>query len=221
LKRVLVINPIGHTRWDEADAKIYRSYASPDTSVEVRSLPAGPETVETYKAYLESEKYVVELGEKLHQNYDAIIVNCFLDPGVSTLRKRIGDKVVAGPCESSLSIARFYGDIGVITVGAEEEGLTMIRERVKSLGFERNVAGVWGIPIGVADIEKDWNKTLDLLEREAVKAKIAGADVLVLGCTGLAGLARSLERRVHVRVIDPTWAAIKMAETLLSVGKGE
>ncbi|AFH42002.1 hypothetical protein [Fervidicoccus fontis] len=54
MKKVLVINPIGRSRWNEGDEKIYRYYASPGTAVEVRSLPSGPETVETYRAWREA-----------------------------------------------------------------------------------------------------------------------------------------------------------------------
>mgnify|MGYP001772737742 CR=1 FL=1 len=211
--RILVINPVGHSRWDESDARIYRSYASPDTEIIVRSLPRGPETVETLEAYLEAEREVIKLGLELYKDFDAIIVNCFLDPGVRELRKRIGRQtIVVGPAEASLSIARFYGKPAVITVGAVKESVDLVRERIKSLGFDVEVRG---IPVSVMDIEKDKDKTLKYLAEESLKARFAGADLIVLGCTGLAGMADELSKRIDMPVIDPAWASIKIAETLV------
>ena len=56
--------------------------------------------------------------------------------------------------------------------------------------------------------------------RAAEKAVIQdGAHILVLGCTGMIGVARQLQdalhaRGLHVPVLDPPGVAIKMAEML-------
>jgi|YelNatPaOPRAMG01_1025707.scaffolds.fasta_scaffold04321_10 allantoin racemase len=217
--RVLVVNPVGHDRWDHSDKKIYESYASEGTEVDVVSLPRGPASVETAEAYAEVEPLIIELVKGIHAGYDAVIVNCFLDPGVAKLRKILGNKVVVGPCEASLSLARNLSDkIAVVTVGGGVETLGLIKERVKSLGFENVVVSVRGISLRVLELDRDREVTLRHLVNEASKAVSEGADVIVLGCTGLAGMAREVSDAVGVPVIDPAWSALKIAELLASVG---
>lgn len=217
--RVLVVNPVGHDRWDHSDKKIYESYASEGTEVDVVSLPRGPASVETAEAYAEVEPLIIELVKGVHAGYDAVIVNCFLDPGVAKLRKILGNKVVVGPCEASLSLARNLSDkIAVVTVGGGVETLGLIKERVKSLGFENVVVSVRGISLRVLELDRDREVTLRHLVNEASKAVSEGADVIVLGCTGLAGMAREVSDAVGVPVIDPAWSALKIAELLASVG---
>jgi len=215
--KILVVNPVGHGTWDSTDLEIYRSYANPHTEVVVRSLPRGPYTVETLNAYFEAEKETVSFVLENYRGFNGVIVNCFLEPGVSVLRKKLtGQVVVGGPAEASLSYARIYGDIAVISVGASVEGLELIREKIRALGFEKRVVSVSGIPLGVMDIDVDKKRTIELLVAESKKALLSGADVIVLGCTGLAGLAKIIEREVGVPVIDPAWASIKLLETVLS-----
>ncbi len=218
--RVLVVNPVGHNKWDSSDKKIYENYASRETEIDVISLPKGPVSVESAEAYAEVEPLVVELVKEIHAGYDAVIVNCFLDPGVAKLRELLG-KVVVGPCEASLSLARNLSKkISIITVGGEVETLNMIRERVKSLGFEEIITSLRGIPLRVLDLDRDKESTLRLLVDEARKAVSEGAEVLVLGCTGLAGMAKEVSDAVGVPVVDPAWAALKIAELLVSLAGG-
>ena len=183
------------------------------------SLPRGPESVETAEAYAEVEPLIIELVKGIHAGYDAVIVNCFLDPGVAKLRKILNNKVVVGPCEASLSLARNLSDkVAVVTVGGDVETLGLIKERIKSLGFENVVVGVKGISLRVIELDRDREVTLRHLVNEAAKAVSEGADVIVLGCTGLAGMAREVSDAVGVPVIDPAWSALKIAELLVLVG---
>jgi len=45
-----------------------------------------------------------------------------------------------------------------------------------------------------------------------------GADVIVLGCAGFAGLDAELERRLGVPVVDGVAAAVRWAESLVTLG---
>lgn len=213
--KVLVVNPVGYDEWNYSDKMIYESYASEETEIDVVSLPRGPASVESAEAYAEVEPLVVELVRETHTRYDAVIVNCFLDPGVAKSRSLLGKKVVIGPCEASLSLARNLSKkISVITVGSNTEALNLIRERIKSLGFEGFIASLRGIPLGVLDLDRDRKTTLHFLVNEAKKALSEGAEVIVLGCTGLAGMAREVSDVVGAPIIDPAWAALKIAELL-------
>lgn len=216
--KILVVNPVGHSKWDEQDKAIYRSFASNSTSIDVVSLPQGPPTVETIESYREAEKGVIRLVKRIHKSYDAVIVNCFLDPGVARL-KRIIKKPVIGPCEASISFARSLGrNIVVVTVGAAiDTGALKLMERRIRLYAGRARASLRTIPLGVMDLDVDRGKTLELLLKEVTEATKIGAEVVVLGCTGLAGFASHIAKTVRVPVIDPAQAALKYAESLVTL----
>jgi allantoin racemase len=216
--KILVINPVGHSTWDKQDEQIYKSFASPETEVKVISLPRGPASVETPVAHAEVIPLVLDVAKRHHEGYDAVIVNCFLDPGVDLL-KGVLNKPVIGPCEASLSLAYIAGTrISIITVGSSD-GDWMIEERVKQLGLNDKVTSVRGIPVGILDIDKDRATVVRYLVNEAVKAKKEEhIDVVILGCTGLAGLAREVQEKTNIYTIDPAGAAIKVAEALLKLG---
>ncbi|MEM1720231.1 MAG: aspartate/glutamate racemase family protein [Desulfurococcaceae archaeon] len=216
--RVLVINPVGHSTWNESDRVLYKRFLPSDVHVDVVSLPRGPTTVETAEAYREAAALVVERGRELFSGYDGTIVNCFLDPGVEELRYET-KSVVIGAGEASLTLAKLYGHpIYIITVGAEEETLNLMWERVVKLGFEKIVADIVGVPFGVMDIDRDRERTLSLLFNAAksVTSKRSGEKVtIVLGCTGFGGIAEELQNLVKMPVVDPVKASALLMVSLL------
>ncbi len=213
--KILVINPVGTNRWDEKDKKICKEFASPDTQIDVISLPKGPLSVETPESEAQVIPLVIETALKYHKEYDAIVVNCFLDPAVDLLKGIVKIPVV-GPCEASLALASMIGKkIGVVTVS--NKAIWMVEDRIEELAFKDKVIYVSGIPLGVLDLDEDIRQTKTLVIKEAENAIKNGTEVIVLGCTGLAGLAKEIQDTVNIPVIDPTGASIKMAESLVKL----
>jgi len=213
--KLLVINPVGHDTWNEQDRKIYESF-DPTSEITVVSLPKGPSSVETRQAHREVVPLIVEIAEKMQREFDAIAVNCFLDPAVDTLKKTI-PKPVVGPCESSLAIASTVGNkIGVVTVRGE--ALPMIRNRIRRFDPHRMVKAVTGIPLGVLDLDKNPNETNQTVI-EAIKPlrDKRHIDIICLGCTGLGGLARTVQLAVGIPVIDPIGATVELARAAVDL----
>ncbi|MCD6428934.1 MAG: aspartate/glutamate racemase family protein [Desulfurococcales archaeon] len=214
--KILVINPVGHPKWDEQDRKLFLSFASPGTDVDVVSLPKGPPSVESPKAHAEVIPLVVERALELHRGYDAIIVNCFLDPAVDLLKGML-KKPVVGPCEASLALASMLSKkIAVVTVG--NEALWMIEERVRALGYGDYLVSLKGIELTVLQLDESPEETRSAVVKKAAEAVREGAEVVVLGCTGLSGLAKSVQEAVNRPVIDPSGAALKIAEAMVKLG---
>lgn len=214
--KILVINPVGHSKWDEQDKKLYSLFASPGTEVEVVSLPRGPPSIENPKSYAEVIPLIVDKALELHKDYDAIIVNCFLDPAVDILRGLLR-KPVVGPCESSLAIASILSNrIAIVSVGGE--ALWMIEDRVRKLGYKDYVVSIKGIELSVLQLDEDPEKTKEMVVKAAKESVDSGAEVVVLGCTGLAGIANVVKDAVGRPVIDPAGAALKIAESMAKLG---
>lgn len=212
--KVLVIIPVGTDARNISRKAVCERYASPGTLIDVISLPRGPLSLETRRSHDEAVPIIIETAMKHYKYYDALIVSCFLDPGVRELRKLIEDRIVIGPGEASLTIAKFLGEpIALITVGAHKETIDMMEEHVSALGLKSSVT-IRGIPYGVLDADKDRTGALKLLIEESIKAKRDGCKVIVIGCTALSGLAEEVEKHVGLPVIDPLKASITLAETL-------
>lgn len=211
--KILVINPVGTNKWDEKDKKTCEEFASSDTQIDVISLPEGPLSVETPESEAQVIPLVTKIAIEYQRNYDAIVVNCCLDPAVDLLKGIIKIPVV-GPCEASLALASTIGKkIGIVTVS--NKAIWMIEDRVEELAFRDKVVHISGIPLGVLDLDENIERTKSLVVEEAKKAIKSGSEVIVLGCTGLAGLAKEVQDIIGVPVIDPTGAAIKIAESLV------
>lgn len=138
---------------------------------------------------------------KTFTDVDMLIVSCADDPGVEEIRKEIPNIPVTGGGETTVALALKYGSkIGVLSITdyPPQAYRRMIPDQM-----------VFGKPECV-------NSTLDLMTpegraamlAEGQRVKDAGAQVIALACTGLAtiGIAKELEEKVGIPVIDPVLA---------------
>jgi len=220
--KILVINPVGTSIWDELTLKYLKQVANPGTEIVVKSLPQGPKTIESELDKALAEKYVVEVIAREYLGtgsvYDAIMINCFDDPGVKAVREAVHDSLVLGIGETSITTALMLGfSIAVISTGRESKAI--YRRRAAELGLLDRVVYTGGINLPVLRLREDEGATLNALEEEAKRAvEEYGAEVIVLGCGGMVGMAQELSRRVGVPVIDPTITTFKVAEALVLAG---
>jgi len=213
--KILVINPVGHGKWDQSDKELFMKYAAPDTQIEVINLGKGPKSVETGRDFAEVLPLVIEKGLEYEKEFDAIIVNCFLDPGVDIL-KTLVKKPVVGPCEASLAIASILGwRFGIVTISSND-AIFMIEDRIRMLGYSDRLIAIKGIGIPVIELDKDIERTKRaVINCSRTLVKEYRAEVIILGCTGLAGISKDVEQEVHVPIVDPAIAALKVAEALV------
>lgn len=220
--KILVINPVGTPIWDELTLKHLKQIANPDTEIVVKSLPQGPETIESEFDKALAEKRVVDvvahelLGDK--EKYDAVMINCFDDPGVKALREVVRDALVLGIGETSITAALMLGfSIAIISTGKESKAI--YRRRAAELGLLDRVVYTGGINLPVLKLREDETATLKALEEEGKRAiEEYGAEVIVLGCGGMIGMAQELSRRLRVPVVDPTITTFKVTEALVASG---
>ena len=69
---------------------VLRAYASLGTEVEVHSIPHGPGSIESaYDAALIVPELLKVAPEAERDGFDAVIIGCFSDPGIDSLREII------------------------------------------------------------------------------------------------------------------------------------
>ena len=87
-----------------------------------------------------------------------------------------------------------------------------------ALGLRARFAGDRAINIGVADLADEERTLTRLVDVGRTLRDHDGADVLVLGCAGMARYRVRVESALRLPVIDPTQAAVGLARTALALG---
>ncbi len=139
----------------------------------------------------------------------AFIIACYSDPGLGEARKSTS-RPVLGIAESAMLTSLTRGSrFGVISI--LEQSLPRHERYVRALGLESRSAGDRAIGIGVTELTNESR----VLERMVSVGKQLreedGADVLIMGCAGMARYRRRLETATGLPVIDPTQAAVTLA----------
>lgn len=220
--KIKVINPTTTGVTDPETEKEFAGYAFPGTEISVVHLDYGPASIE---CELDEAICVPDFLRKAKQaeaeGYDAVISDCFGDPAVKPAREVLNIPVV-GAAEASMHFAASLGErFSVVTVLPNIA--PTIRNNAAQYGIDKKLASVRNVNIPVLAL-RDKNKLVKALHREMLAAiEEDHAHVLVLGCTGMMGVAKEVEKRLKrdghdVPVIDPVAASLKFAESLVSMG---
>ncbi|ABM32145.1 Asp/Glu racemase [Paracidovorax citrulli AAC00-1] len=131
---------------------------------------------------------------------DAVLIGCFGDPGLFALRE-CSPVPVTGLAEASfLAVAR-HGRFGIVTDGERWEA--MLLRLAQALGHADRLAGVRTVAPSGAELAADPAGAQALLARACqAMAREPGVQAVVLGGAGLAGMAKAVQPRVDVPVID-------------------
>lgn len=178
---------------------------------------SGPESIESfYDEYLAIpgilEQIIVDASS------DAFILACWGDPGIEAARE-ITAKPVVGIAEASLYVANMVAAKWSV-VTTLHRVRDMVEKTIEKTGLTSRCASVRTTKLSVLDTEQDRAITLDVLTTASQLAiQDDGAEAICLGCAGMSGLEQQLEERLGVPVIDAVAAAVKMAESLVSLRK--
>ncbi len=219
--KVKVIIPITSPSLDAEAVQEFGSYAFPKTEVSVTHLDFGPASIE---CELDDAICVPDFLNKAKQaekeGYDVIISDCFLDPAVEASREVL-DIPVVGAAEASMHFAASLGHrFSVVTVLPNI--VATIENLAMECGLDKKLGSVRYVNIPVLDLD-DKKKLTEALHREMLAAiREDHAHVLVLGCTGMMGVAKEMEELLEqdgydVPVVDPAAASLKFAESLVSM----
>lgn len=193
-----------------------RHSAGPDVELEIVGLPSGPESLETAVETAMAAPHIVDRAvEAEAEGFDAVTLDCFGDPAIRAVREAVSIPAV-GPGMAGMFFAMALGDqFSILTV---KNGQGSIRENIRHYTFQGRLASVRTIDIHLSKLVGDWDLTYQALLTQARKALSEdGADVLILGCTGLSEYAPALTEELGVPVVDPWACAVKMAKALVEM----
>ena len=189
----------------------------PNTEIVTVQPQLGPESIESfYDEYLAIPGILEQII--LDTDSDAFILACWGDPGVEAARE-ITAKPVVGIAEASLYVANMLAAKWSV-VTTLHRVRDMVEKTVEKTGLTARCASVRTTKLSVLDTEQDRLATLDVLtEASELAIQEDGAEAICLGCAGMSGLEQQLEDRLGVPVVDAVAAAVKMAESLVNLGK--
>ena len=216
--KIMVINPNSSTSMTEHVAHVLEKIKGTGTELTVTCPAGGPMAIES--AYDEAlcVPGVLKLVDKANkEGYDAVILACFSDPGLEAARE-ISNILVTGIEETSMHVAAMMGSKFTV--------LTMNQERVpakehegRRFKMEQSMASALPLGMSVAELEDEPERArVQILRVAREAAERDGAEVILLGCAGMAGYAEGISEELGVTCIDPTSVTLKVTEALVSAG---
>ncbi len=140
---------------------------------------------------------------------DAVLIGCFGDPGLLALRES-SPVPVTGLAEAAFIEAARHGRFAIVTGGARWG--PMLQRLAQALGHGAALAGIHTVAPTGAQLAADPAGARVLLEqacRDAVRQ--LGAQAVIVGGAGLAGMAAAIQPGLDVPLIDSVGAGARWA----------
>ena len=137
------------------------------------------------------------------------MIACYSDPGLHSVREATR-KPVLGISECGILTALTLGHrFGVIAI--LRKSIPRHLRYLGAMGVLDRLAGELPVGLGVtelSDAERTFGRMVDVGKtlRDA-----HGADVVVMGCAGMARYRKPLQDEIGIPVVEPTQAAVAMA----------
>lgn len=218
--QIRVINPNTTASMTEKIGEAAQRVAAPGTHIIATSPKSGPVSIESHFDEVVSAVGVAEevrAGEQ--EQTDAYIIACFGDPGLLAARELTRAPVI-GIAEAAFHMATLISTRFSVVTTLGRTGI-IAEHLLQSYGFAHHCRRVRAAEIPVLDLEDDGTAALDRIIEECLRAKAEdNIGAIVLGCGGMADLTSHIRREVGLPVVEGVTAAVKLAESLVSLELG-
>jgi allantoin racemase len=214
--RILAINPNTTASMTRKILEAARAVAASGTQIDAVNPDFGPSSIEGYfDEAFSVPGLLAEMGKA--PDRAAYIIACFDDTGLDAARC-LTEAPVIGIGEAAFHLASLVaGKFSVVTTLSRS--IPAIEHNLMRYGLARRCARVRASEVPVLDLEKPGSEARGRISGEIGRAiREDGAEAIVLGCAGMADLARSLAAEHGAPVLDGVAAAVKLAEGLVGLG---
>jgi Asp/Glu/hydantoin racemase len=208
--RILVINPNSTESVTEAMDEACDPLRIPGgPAIECVTLKEGPPGVETQQDVDSIVGPLIHMVSARERDCGAFVVGCYSDPGIHSLRE-ITKKPVLGIAECAILTALTLGQkFGVIGILRQAVGRHL--RYIGALGVADRLAAELPAGLGVTELADAQRTFGRLVELGGELRDRHGADVVVMGCAGMARYRKPLQDAIGIPVVEPTQAAVAMA----------
>lgn len=216
--RIHLVNPNTTRSMTDKIAAAARAVAAPGTQILEATSSMGPASIEGhYDDALALPGLLAAIAEAETARVDAHVIACFDDTGLDAARSLAAAPVVgigeAGFHLASLIAHRFC------VVTTLSRSIPVIEANLMRSGLDRRCAAVRASEVAVLELEDPASDARARVSAEIGRAiREDRAEAVVLGCAGMADLARSLGEEHGVPVIDGVASAVALAEGLVRGG---
>jgi len=212
--KILIINPNSDAGMTAAIQESAEDFAQGAFEVVTVSTPGAPPFIETHASEIQCGPGMLELMEENEGDFDAFVVACHSDVNIEAVRETTS-KPVIGIGEASMKLASFLGrTFSVVTT--HRHSVPGKLEQIRKLHLQDQVASVR--PPDPGDEGLGGVELFMELSRRARDED--GAEVIVLGCAGLAGMDRTIREALDLPVLDGVVCALILATGFARYGIG-
>ena len=217
-ERILVINPNSTeavtASIDEAMAPL-RFPGGPE--IACLTLVEGPPGIETQTHADSIIAPLCRLIAARHNEASAFVIACFSDPGLFPARETTR-KPVLGIAEcgilTALTLGHRYGIISILARSVPRH-----LRYIGAMGLRDRLAADLPIELGVVELADEGRALERMVAVGRSLRDVHGADVVVMGCAGMARYRARVESAIGVPVVEPTQAAVAMAIGRVKLGR--
>ncbi|MCP4898803.1 MAG: Asp/Glu/hydantoin racemase [bacterium] len=210
--RILILNPNSDDSMTRSIQRSAEEFAAGEFEVRTVSTPGSPAFIDTYQDQLAAAPGMETLVREHEVETDAFINACHCDPNLDAL-KEMTDRPVVGIGEASMKMATMLGHrFSVVSTG--RNSIPGKKALARKYHLDQLLVSVRA---PIEDASDCSNEELFLsLARTAVDEDMA--EVIVLGCAGLTGMDKKIQRKLGVPVLDGVVCALIIATGMARYG---
>lgn len=184
--------------------------------IKVLRLPEGPPGIESQSQADQVIAPLLTTARKLEAEAAGFVIACFGDPGLHALRDETSLPVLGiqeAAVMTALTLGQRFGVIAILPTSVPRH-----LRAFGAMGVMDRVAGDRALGLTVAELA-DKDCTIGrMVEVGCGLRDECGADVLIMGCAGMAGYRDHLEVETGLPVVEPCQAAVAMAIGRIKLG---
>jgi len=208
--RILVINPNSTEAVtkgiDEAMAPL-RLAGGP--GIDCVTLKEGPPGIETQQHVDSVIAPMLKLVREKQADYAAFVIACYSDPGLHSVREAT-PKPVLGISEcgvlTALTLGQKFGVIAIL-----QKSIPRHLRYMGAMCVMDRLAGELPVGLGVTELSDEKKTFGRMVDVAKALRDTHGANVIVMGCAGMARYRKPLQDEVGIPVVEPSQAAVGMA----------
>ncbi|MEJ6399160.1 aspartate/glutamate racemase family protein [Yoonia sp. 208BN28-4] len=207
-KALIVINPNSTQSLTDGIAAALEPLHSFGIPIRCLTLAEGPPGIETQQQADLTIAPMLARAKREEPNALGYVIACFSDPGLYALRDGTALPVL-GIQEAAMMTAMTLGQaVGVIAI--KPASITRHMRAFGAMGVSGRIAGERALGLSVTALTGDGTLDAMIATGRALRDE-DGAEVLIMGCAGMARYRDPLEQALGIPVVEPCQAAASMA----------